>query len=161
MLYVTDWGSRRGEGLRGQEVMSRLFFGQSGRQMSAKRGNGAHSSRLSHDFGPEHLGTTDWILNKVSTFFKHSVFALCLYCLKNSVISIGICVGIVYLLFLYFCILTALAFHLQHASSLTGIHKAPRMRLANKPDPTFHSFADDIYIQGEKNNISVITCRHI
>lgn len=129
------------------------FFGQSGRQMSARRGNGAHSSRLSHDFGPEHLGTTDWILNKVSTFLKRPVFALCLHCLKNSVISIGICAGIVQLLSLYFCILTALAFHLQHVSSLTGIHKAPHMGFANEPDPTFHWFADDIYIQGGKKMI--------
>lgn len=108
-----------------------LFFGQSGRQMSGRRENGAHSSCLSHDFGPEHLGTTNWTL-------------------KNSVISTDICTGIVYLLFSCLCRLTAIAFHLQQLSSLTGTYKAPRMRLANEPDPTFHSFADDIYIQGVK-----------
>lgn len=52
-------GSWWGERLRGQEVTSRLF-GQSGSQMSARRGNGDHSSHLSHDLGPEDLSTTNF-----------------------------------------------------------------------------------------------------
>lgn len=75
-------GSWWWERLRGQDVMSRsLFFGQSGSQMSARLGNGVHSSHLSHDLGPENLSTTDWTFAYSVNIFNRHIFLLWSYCL--------------------------------------------------------------------------------